>query len=83
MRFDTEKKTPTTGRPSRRAAQNPKTETIPSQSVQARTKDHAWAGTTRTPVVPLPFFDERRNLKLRHPFGLEELQVFALVNIHQ
>ena len=32
IRFDTEKKTPTMGRPSKRAAQNPKAEATPSQS---------------------------------------------------
>jgi hypothetical protein len=32
IRFDTEKKTPTIGRPSKTAAQKPKAETTPSQS---------------------------------------------------
>jgi len=75
IRFDTEKKTPTIGRPSKRAAQNPKAEGTPAQSGWPRTKDQT---RTHTPVVPFAFFDEGRSLKFRHPLGLEVLQVFEL-----
>ena len=74
MRFDTEKKTPTMGRSSKRAAQNPK-----AGDRSTITLCHLCSTRSRTSVVPFAFFDEGRNLRFRHPFCLKVLQAFDLV----
>lgn len=62
---------PAMGRSSKRAAQNPKAEGAHHHNLVNHGRGITPA--QRTSVVPLAFFDERRNLPFRHPFGLEVL----------
>jgi hypothetical protein len=76
MRFDTEKKTPTMGRSSKTAAQNPKAEGMNYQHDRVSRGER----TRLTSVVPFAFFDEGCNLRFRHPLGLKVLEAFELAN---